>query len=93
MGFDIPRGISPQQSLILNRAEEELQPSAPDIAKADEIEFQEIIECAAKSMEDLITQFKGQEMLPMHELLGLDKQLRNIRGLLKVEVAKKVQLE
>ena len=29
----------------------------------------------------------------MWELLGLDKQLRSIRGLLKVEVAKKVQLE
>ena len=29
----------------------------------------------------------------MRELLGLDKQLRSIRGLLKVEVAKKVQLE
>ena len=29
----------------------------------------------------------------MQELLGLDKQLRSFRGLLKVEVAKKVQLE
>ena len=29
----------------------------------------------------------------MQELLGLGKQLRSIRGLLKVEVAKKVQLE
>ena len=46
-----------------------------------------------KSTEDSITQFEGQEMLPMCELLGLDKQLRSIRGSLKVEVAKKVQLE
>ena len=30
---------------------------------------------------------------PLHELLGLDKQLRSIRGSLKVEVAKTVQLE
>ena len=30
---------------------------------------------------------------PVRELLGLDKQLRSIRGSLKVEVAKKVQLE
>ena len=30
---------------------------------------------------------------PLHELLGLDKQLRSIRGSLKVEVAKKVELE
>ena len=29
----------------------------------------------------------------MRELLGLDKQLISIRGSLKVEVAKKVQLE
>ena len=29
----------------------------------------------------------------MRELLGLDKQLRSIKGSLKVEVAKKVQLE
>ena len=29
----------------------------------------------------------------MRELLGLDKQLRTIRGSLKVEVAKKVELE
>ena len=31
--------------------------------------------------------------LPLRELLGLDKQLRTIRGSLKVEVAKKVELE
>ena len=30
---------------------------------------------------------------PLRELLGLDKQFRSIRGSLKVEVAKKVQLE
>ena len=29
----------------------------------------------------------------MHKLLGLDKQRRSIRGSLKVEVAKKVELE
>ena len=30
---------------------------------------------------------------PLRELLGLDKQLRSIRGSLKVDVAKKVELE
>ena len=30
---------------------------------------------------------------PLCELLGLDKQFRSIRGSLKVEVAKKVELE
>ena len=38
-------------------------------------------------------QFEGQEMLSMRKLLGLDKQPRSIRGSLKVDVAKKVQLE
>ena len=89
LGFDIPMGkVTAQQAIMLNRVEEKL-PSASDVAKADDIEFQEI----AKSREDLIAQFEGQEMLAMHELLGLDKQLRSIRGSLKVEVAKKVQLE
>ena len=39
------------------------------------------------------TQTQTDNSLPMRELLGLDKQLRSIRGSLKVEVAKKVQLE
>ena len=62
-----------------------------DLAKADDIELQEITENVATSMDNLIEQFEGT--LPMCELHGLDKQLRNIRGLLKVEVAKKVQLQ
>ena len=67
--------------------EEEL-PSVSDVTKADDIELQEITKNATKSTEDLIAQFEGQEMLPMQELLGLDKQLKSIRGSLKVEVAK-----
>ena len=79
MGFDVPKGLIPQQSVILNEAEEKL-PSAPNVDKANEIELQEIIESAAKSTEDLITQFEWEETLPMRELLGLDKQLRSISG-------------
>ena len=61
----------------------------------DDIELQEIMENAARSMENLIEQLEGEssEDLPMHELLGLDKQLRSIRAPLGVEVTKKVQLE
>ena len=51
-------------------------------------------------MEDLIFQIKDIQTdtddlfeHPLHELLGLDAQLRTIRGSLKVEVAKKVELE
>ena len=49
----------------------------------------------ARSTENLIEQLKveSSEDLPMQELLDLGKQLRSIRGLLKVEVAEKVQLE
>ena len=84
----------PQQSVILNKAEEEL-PSTSDIANVEEIELQEIMENVARSTESLIKQLKGESSknLPMRELLGLDKQLRSIRGSLNVEVAKKVQLE
>ena len=79
---------------MLNKAAEEL-PSASDIDKVDDIELQGI----AKSTEDLIFQINDQTQTddlfehPLEELLGLDTQLRSIRGSLKVEVAKKVQLE
>ena len=33
---------------------------------------------------------ESSENLPMHELLGLDKQLKSIRGSLKVEVAERL---
>ena len=36
---------------------------------------------------------ESSEDLPLHELLDLDKQLRSVKGSLKVEVAKKVQLK
>ena len=100
LGFDIPKGkLTARQALMLNRVKEEL-PSTSDVAKADDIELQEITENASKSMEDLISQMKNDQSqtddlfkYPLRELLGLDKQLRSIRGSLKVEVAKKVQLE
>ena len=86
LGFAIPTGkVTAQQAVMLNRVEEKL-PSASDVDKADDIELQEI----AQSTEDLISQFEGQEMLPMFELLGLDKQIRNISGSLKVETVKRL---
>ena len=51
-------------------------------------------------MGDLISKFNDQQSqtdhlfkYPLRNLLRLDKQLRSIRDSLKVEVAKKVQLE
>ena len=70
----------------------EVEEVLASMSGADEIELQEI----AKSMEDSISQMTQKIDLfeyPLGELLGLDKQLRRIRGLLKVEEAKKVQLE
>ena len=99
-GFNIPVGkITALQAIMLNKAAEELL-SESDITRMDDIELQEIAEKATKSTEDLISHLNDQqsqtdELLeyPLRELLGLDKRLRTIRGLLKVEVAKKVQLE
>ena len=65
-------------------------PSIHEIAGMDEIKLEEI----AKSTEDLIFQINSQSQTdelfehPLREILGLDKQLRSIRGLLRVKVAK-----
>ena len=96
LDFNISKGkVTSQQAEMLNKVEEEI-PSASDVDKAGDIELQKI----AKSMEDLIFQIKDVQTdtddsfkHPLRELLGLDTQLRSIRGSLKVEVAKKVQLE
>ena len=96
LGFNIPVGcITARQEVMLNKAAEELS-SESDITGADDIELQEIAEKAS----DIISQIKDVQTdtddlfeHPLRELLGLDKQLRNIRGLLKAEVAKKVELE
>ena len=92
LGFDIPRGkVTAREAVMLNKVKEEL-PSASDIDKAGDIELHKIVENALRSMENLNQQLGGEDLL-MQELLGLDKQLSSIRGSLKVEVAKKVQLE
>ena len=96
LDFKISKGkVTSRQAAMLNEVEEEI-PSASDVDKVGDIELQEI----AKSMEDLIFQIKDiqtdtDELFehPLRELLGLDTQLRTIRGSLKVEVAKKLELE
>ena len=80
---------------MLNKAAEEL-PSESDITKADDIELQEIAEKALgiiSQIKDVQTDTEDLFENPLRKLLGLDKQLRTIRGSLKVEVAKKVELE
>ena len=96
LGFNIPVGrITARQSVMLNKATEEL-PSESDITKADDIELQEIVEKTSgiiSQIKDVQTDTEDLFKHPICELLGLDKQLRSIRGSLKVEVAKKVELE
>ena len=92
LGFDISEwSLSRKQAVALNKAQEEL-PSASDIDKVGDIELQEIVENASRSIENLNQQVQEEPTkdLPMRERLGLDKQLRSVRGSLKVEVAKKV---
>ena len=96
LGFNIPVGkLTARQAVMLNKAAEEL-PSESDITKADDIELQEIAEKASgiiSQIKDVQTDTKDLFEHPSRELLGLDKQLRSIRGSLKVEVAKKVELD
>ena len=96
LDFNVSKGkVTSRQATMLNEVEEEI-PSASDVDKVGDIELQEI----TKSMEDSIFQIKDIQTdtddlfeHPLRELLGLDKQLRSIRGSLKVEVAKKLELE
>ena len=96
LGFNIPVGkLTARQAVMLNKAAEEL-PSESDITKADDIELQEIVEKASgiiSQIKDVQTDTEDLFEHPLCELLGLDKQLRSIRGSLKVEVAKKADLE
>ena len=96
LGFNMPLGrITSWQAVMPNKAAEEL-PSESDITGADDIELQEIAEKASgiiSQIKDVQTDTEDLFKHPLRELLGLDKQLRSIRGSLKVEVAKKVELE
>ena len=80
---------------MLNKSTEEL-PSESDITEEDDTELQEIVEKASgiiSQIKDVQTDTEDLFEHPLRERLGLDKHLRGIRGSLKVEVAKKVQLE
>ena len=96
MDYNIAKtNLKPGFVLDLLEKQAEL-PSSSEIAEADDIELEEIAEKAS----DIISEIKDVQTdtddlfeHPLRELLGLDKQLRSIRGSLKVEVAKKVQLE
>ena len=92
IGYSITKtNLKPRFVLDLLEKQAKL-PSSSEIAKADTIELEKI----AKSTENLIYQINNQTQTddlfehPLRELQGLDKQLRSIRVLLKVEVAKRL---
>ena len=92
MGYNIAKtNLKPWHVLDLMEKHAELL-SSSEIGKGDEIGLEEI----AKNTEDLIYQINEQSQTddlfehPLHELSGLDKQLRSIRGSLKVEVRKRL---
>ena len=88
-------GIGGLREMGYNITKINLKPRFEELPSIHEMELEEI----AKSTEDLIFQINSQSQTdelfkhPLHKLLGLDKQLRSIRGSLKVEVAKKLELE
>ena len=90
LGFDMSTWPICKQARTLNVREQEL-PFTTNIGKVNGIELQEIMEKVVTSMENLIVQLEGESSkdLSMHQLLGLDKQLRSIRGSLKVDTVKK----
>ena len=96
LGFNIPVGrITARKAVMLNKAAEEL-PSESDITGVDDIELQEIAEKAAgiiSQIKDVQTDTEDLFEHPLRKLLGLDKEHRSIRGSLRVEVSKKVELE
>ena len=87
LSFDIPRGkVTARQAVMLNKTAEELL-SESDITGADDIELQEIAEKASgiiSQIKDVQTDTEDLFEHPLQELLGLHKQLRSIRGSLKV---------
>ena len=92
LGFNIPVGrITARQAVMLNKAAEELH-SESVINGAADLELKEIAE-KASGIKDIQTDTDDLFEHPLCELLGLDRQLRSIRGSLKVEVAEKVELE
>ena len=101
LGFNIPVGkVTARKAVMLNEAAEEV-PSESDITKADDIKLQEISEKASGIISQINYQTQTDDLfehgpagsgalpLPLCQLLGLDTQLRSIRGSLKVEVAKR----
>ena len=93
LGYNVPEGQSAWDFIKMTKPKEKF-PSVSDITKADDIELIELSRESSRISEDLIMDIKDiqtqtDDSLPIRELLGLEAQLRSIRGSLKAEVAKR----
>ena len=96
MGYNITK-TNLKNRFVLDLLEKQAElPSSTEKAKAYDTELEEIAEKASDitfQIKDVQTDTDDLFEHPLRKLLGLDKQLRSIRGSLKVEVAKKFLLE
>ena len=109
LGFVIEDDKSVRDAIKLEQVRRDIKQkrrelsSASAIDGANDIELQEITERTITVNEDLIKEISSDrgtqtgeddpDMPTMRELQGLDKELRSIRGSLKVEAAKKVEIK
>ena len=98
LGFDIAKSrFLARQATMLNKIEKEL-PSISKITKASDAELENLTDMVTTNVEEMIHMERDIQTgdlfeYPLREVLGLDKELKNIRGSLASEVAKKFQLE
>ena len=103
MDYNITKtDLKPRFVLDLLEKQTEL-PSSSEINRANDIELQELTERPITVIKDFLQEISSDrgtqtgkddpEAPTMRELMGLDKELRSIRGSLKVEATKKVELE
>ena len=98
LGFDIAKSrFLARQATMLNKIEKEL-PSISKITKASDVELENLTDMVTTNVEEMIHMERDIQTgdlfeYPLREVLGLDKELKNIRGSLASEVAKKFQLE
>ena len=97
LGFNIPKSrLSARQATILNKTEADL-PTSFGIAKADDLELENIASSASKSTSDLIAVLKDSKQTstddlfeyPLRELLGLGRTMKTIQGYINGQMSQR----
>ena len=97
LGKEVKSRFSARQATMLNKIEEE-PTSTSKITKASDVKLENLTDMVTTNVEEILHMERDIQTddlfeYPLRELLGLDKELKNIRGSLASEVAKKVQLD